>query len=76
MEPLKTGLEWAREYGIKIIDPDGWRRNDGVTIDNTVIDEDEFVERVSQCTVSIKFELLKYLAQLEQESNTAATVAE
>lgn len=60
MEPLKTGLEWAQEYSIKIIDPDGWRRNDGVTLDVSLITEDEFVERIAQCTVSIPLELWRY----------------
>lgn len=77
MEPLKTGLEWAVEYGFTIIDPDGWRHNDGVSL-NDLITEDEFVERIAQCTVKMPLALLKYVGweSLEQETNTAATVAE
>lgn len=71
MEPLKTGLEWAAEHGIVIYDPDGWRHNDGVTV-NTLISEHEFWRRVMESTVS----LAVMDESLEQETESAATVAE
>lgn len=69
MEPMKTGRQWAKQHGIVIQDPDGWRYNDGVCLD-TYITEEDFWLRAMQCTISLLAE------SLEQETNTAATVAE
>lgn len=53
-EVYKTAGEWlALHPEITIIDPDGWRRNDGVTFD-TRITEQEFTIRVGMCTIWIR----------------------
>lgn len=50
MQTLRTGAEWAKRYGITIMDPDGWRRNDGVTME-TPITLLDFANRVWECTI-------------------------
>ena len=50
MQTLRTGTEWARHYGIIIMDPDGWRRNDDVTME-TPITLLDFANRVWECTI-------------------------
>jgi hypothetical protein len=37
---LKTGHQWAYEKKIEIMDPDGWRRNDGVDLVHAITEED------------------------------------
>lgn len=52
-EVYKTSNEWfALHPEIKLIDPDGWRKNDGVTFD-TLITEKEFIIRVGMSTVQL-----------------------
>jgi hypothetical protein len=53
-----TGIEWLRRHNeanpdqpVEIIDPDGWRRNDGVYFETPITKED-FEERLCHCTVS------------------------
>jgi len=50
MKTLRTGTDWAEYYGIAIMDPDGWRRNDGVTME-TPITLLDFANRVWECTL-------------------------
>lgn len=57
---LKTSKEW---YGaqdvIVILDPDGWRHKDltPVYFDTVPITEDEFNNRLSQCTIMMRNKL-------------------
>jgi hypothetical protein len=46
----KTGLEWAKINNVRIIDPDGWRENDGVDLD-TPITKSDYNKRISLSTV-------------------------
>lgn len=48
-EDLRTPDEWADEYHVRIMDPDGWRL-DGKNF-KTPITENEFLWRVSESTV-------------------------
>lgn len=47
----KSAHEWLKDENITILDPDGWRYDDGVTMD-TPISHKEFQKRLVQCTVS------------------------
>ena len=48
MAELLTTAEWCQRFGTKILDPDGWRR------DNTplefLLDEEEFLTRWAEST--------------------------
>lgn len=50
----KTAAEWLEflpEYkGTTILDPDGWRYNDGVTLESK-ISYSEFIRRLSESTI-------------------------
>jgi hypothetical protein len=46
----KTAYEWLKITGREIIDPDGWRRNDGVTMD-TPITWSDFQGRLCESTI-------------------------
>jgi len=47
----KPAWEWLKEVPhISILDHDGWRHDDGVTLENKITRED-FNYRLSQCTV-------------------------
>lgn len=46
----KSAYEWLRDETITILDPDGWRWNDGVTMD-TLISYKEFQKRLMHCTI-------------------------
>lgn len=48
----KTGRQWAADLGVTIIDPDGWRRADGVTLDDP-IGRLDFEQRVMESTISM-----------------------
>lgn len=49
----KSSDEWfALHPYVRIIDPDGWRKKDGVTFD-TLITEKEFIIRVGMSTVQL-----------------------
>jgi hypothetical protein len=50
--PKKTANEWIlhNNLSIKILDADGWRRDDGVTLD-TPISESDFNMRLSLSTI-------------------------
>jgi hypothetical protein len=45
-----TGYEWLEFFDIEMIDPDGWRKNDNVTLDD-LIDIEEFVDRINISTI-------------------------
>lgn len=47
---LRPASDWEAHFGVKIIDPDGWRMKDGVDWD-TPIDEDDFRRRYAVSTV-------------------------
>ena len=47
---LHTGAEWSRILDVQVLDPDGWRHNDGVAW-FTPITEDDFKRRVAESTV-------------------------
>lgn len=46
----KSAHEWLKDETLTVIDPDGWRWDDGVTMD-TPISYKEFQKRLVQCTV-------------------------
>lgn len=51
---LRSAHDWLKlydYYGYTILDPDGWRRNDGVTMD-TPITRADFRERLAECTIT------------------------
>ena len=48
----KSAHEWLKDEAVTMMDPDGWRYNDGVTLD-TAISYSEFQKRLVQCTVSV-----------------------
>jgi hypothetical protein len=47
----KSAHEWLKDEAVTMMDPDGWRYNDGVTLD-TPISYKEFQKRLVHCTVS------------------------
>lgn len=47
----KSAHEWLKDESVTMLDPDGWRYDDGVTMD-TRISYKEFQKRLVQCTVS------------------------
>lgn len=54
MERKQTANEWLKELyddSVTILDPDGWRKGDGVTVDSLITQED-FETRLRQCTCS------------------------
>lgn len=48
----KTGRAWAEALGVTILDPDGWRAGDGVTL-NDPIDRLDFERRLMVSTVKM-----------------------
>lgn len=46
----KTAYEWLESESFKLLDPDGWRQDDGVTLD-TPISYAEFSKRINLSTV-------------------------
>ncbi len=46
----KPATEWLEEENIQMIDPDGWREDDGVTLD-TPIKYSEFQRRLNLSTI-------------------------
>jgi phospholipase C len=46
----KTAYEWSRQTPYTILDPDGWRENDGVTMD-TPIKWSDFQRRLNKSTL-------------------------
>ncbi len=46
----KPATEWLKEDSIQMIDPDGWREDDGVTLD-TPIKYSEFQRRLNLSTI-------------------------
>lgn len=46
-----TAWEWIDLTGAQILDPDGWRHDDGVTMDTPITGED-FMNRLGECTVN------------------------
>lgn len=49
----KSGLEWLKGEIVELLDPDGWRLDDGVTLE-TPITYEEFSRRIPYCTVMYK----------------------
>lgn len=49
----KSAHEWLKEHTVKIINPDGWGWEDGITMD-TPISYFEFQHRLTHCTVMWK----------------------
>lgn len=47
---LMTAKEWAKFIGYEIVDEDGWRRKDGITLDTPITLED-FTSRFNESTV-------------------------
>lgn len=47
----KSAHEWLKieDPQLRILDPDGWRHNDGVTME-TKISYKDFLQRLKQCT--------------------------
>lgn len=53
MSDLRTPIQWLEEpeyKGIIVMDPDGWRHNDGVTWD-TPITQGDFAMRLFESTI-------------------------
>lgn len=46
----KSAYEWLKDEKVTVLDPDGWRWNDGVTMDSP-ISYKEFQKRLVHCTV-------------------------
>lgn len=46
----KSAHEWLKDESVRMLDPDGWRYDDGVTMD-TPISYKEFQKRLVQSTV-------------------------
>ena len=73
MERLQTAWEWNKELyddSITIMDPDGWRRNEGVTMDVPITQED-FQERLSHCTCVGFIDNPKFQAANEKQTDAA-----
>lgn len=56
---LKTSKEWnelvPKEFMLRIMDPDGWdRSNWDYSFNEELITKEEFINRVSQSTISCK----------------------
>ncbi len=49
----KSAHEWLKGEIVEILDPDGWRFKDGVTLD-TPISYKDFCYRINLCTVLYK----------------------
>lgn len=47
---LKTPTEWAAEFKVRILDPDGWRMKDAPAWDQP-ISREEFSWRLNLCTI-------------------------
>jgi hypothetical protein len=50
MTEMKKPAEWAKDYGITIADPDGWRSPHAKNFD-LPLDEQEFRQRLGGCTL-------------------------
>lgn len=48
----RSALEWAEKENVKILDPDGFRNDDGVTVE-TPISYSEFKKRLNYCTICL-----------------------
>jgi hypothetical protein len=48
----RPALEWAEKENVKILDPDGFRNDDGVTL-LTPISYSEFKKRLNYCTICL-----------------------
>ena len=52
----KTAQEWCKLSGLEIVDPDGFRGSDGVTVE-TPIKLDDFWARFQRCTTRLHREV-------------------
>lgn len=50
----RSAREWAAQYNMSIIDPRGWKKNDGVTLDTPILLE-EFERRAEESTYKVHF---------------------
>ena len=48
----RTGKVWAKELEVEILDPDGWRRGDGVTLSDKITLAN-FIDRLAESTIFI-----------------------
>lgn len=46
----KSAYEWLKDESVVLLDPDGWRHDDGVTLDS-LISYKEFQRRLAESTV-------------------------
>lgn len=74
MTTLRPGSEWASLHGVKILDNDGWRRNDGVSL-STPITAEDYDSRIADCTVLITTNSLSGDHSLIRDSRTLSHVA-
>ena len=52
---MKTSADWAIEYGVVVLNPDGWnRKNFEFSFNEELISRDEFTKRISTSTIKIK----------------------
>lgn len=60
--------QWAYIYGIQLVDPDGWRKDDGVTLE-TPIGVFDFVNRANESTIEVisraRFQCFKIISQVK-----------
>lgn len=47
---FRTPVEWSAQHALKVVDPDGWRKDDGRTWHDP-ISEDEFRQRAAESTI-------------------------
>lgn len=52
MEDLRTSSEWEIEFGILVLDPDGWDRKNLTDSWSQMITRDEFQRRIMSSTIT------------------------
>ena len=62
----KTGEDWMLHFTDIIMDPDGWRRGDGCDFFKTKLTYDEYLDRLSECTIKILEPTRKRLVDRKQ----------
>lgn len=56
---MKTAAMWCRELGYSILDPDGWRYENGaIEFFETPVTQEEFMQKLNMCTAKRGFEQL------------------
>ena len=51
MTDRRTSAEWAVRWGVRVVDPDGWREASAPDFDSELIDEGEMERRLAVSTV-------------------------